>query len=67
MVACGRGVAEFEGELWMALDWEYAGREAYIEARRDVRRALSEEAACEARGNTANNRDERSILGVEDD
>lgn len=62
MVACGRGVAEFEGELWMFLDWEYAGRAAWIEDRREMRRALSEEAAVEARGSTASSLDERSIV-----
>jgi hypothetical protein len=49
------------GELWMFLDCVevYDGRS---EARRDVWRALSEEAAVEARGKAASNCDDRFML-----
>ena len=50
-------MAEFEDELWIFLDC------VYVVARRDVRRALSEEAAEEARGRAASSCDERCILG----
>ena len=53
-------MAELAGELWMFLD---CVRVAQRDARRDVRRALSEEAAVEARGNAANSCDERFIFG----
>ena len=49
-------MAEVEGELWMFLDCVYAV------ARRDVRCALSEEAAEEARGRAASSCDVRCIL-----
>ena len=55
-------MAELVGELWMFLDCERELCAGRSEVRRVARRALSEEAAEEARGKAANNCDERFML-----